>query len=246
MSAAVTAEATERWLRRAIAVAAGLAVLGWIAVRPPESAGDKSPLAIDLPRAEDQASAGVEIDEAIRRPLFWPGRRPVDTAADEAAGAGSEGQQAAPPEEAGFEFVATMLESEQRFAIIRSLTSGIHRVQEGDSVDGWQVSGISPRGISLRSEEGTLELEPPAKPTVTLSEAQKSPAAQPVAAAPAEPQAQGNRREGRGRENRDRRNRDRGGRPQQPDAITPEQMSEAMKSLGERLQGFGQIKGETP
>ena len=75
-------------------------------------------------------------------------------------------------ETSSIHFVATLLENDLQFALVRSDLSGVHRVQVGDNVDGWDVVHIDVARVSLASlDGGKLELEPPEKPQFTMVEA---------------------------------------------------------------------------
>jgi hypothetical protein len=149
-----------------------IAVTVWEAAYLPNSIAARR--AAPLPAAAapaDHRPGGVVArreggDDAITaRPLFQIDRRPyvpdVPQPGDE------ESKAAESPRLGTLSLSAIVITAEERMALIRSDAGKIERIAEGDEIDGWTLTAISPEGVSLEHSGQVQRLEfkhPEAKP----------------------------------------------------------------------------------
>jgi hypothetical protein len=105
---------------------------------------DKSALQPALPR---------DLSPLFDRPLFSQTRRPP---AEPDTPPATEPAAATPPE---FVLRGVIVSPQSRRALLQTSGDGkLSRVREGETVEGWEVTAISPRKVTLRQAENVIEI----------------------------------------------------------------------------------------
>lgn len=101
-------------------------------------------------------------DELTRRPLFNPDRVP-----DPAGGVAAAGITAGTPalgDLSGYRVVGIAGDSATRLALVRNAGGGTLTLRRGDTLEGWTVTGIDARGVSISGGGRTEVLAIPRAP----------------------------------------------------------------------------------
>lgn len=101
-------------------------------------------------------------DELTRRPLFNPERVP-DPAGGVATAGGTTGASAL-GDLSGYRVVGIAGDSATRLALVRNAGGGTVTLRRGDMLEGWTVSGIDARGVSISGGGRTEVLAIPRAP----------------------------------------------------------------------------------
>lgn len=121
-----------------------------------------------IPIAETINTDGYEA--VISRPLFNPERRPapVEAATDESAPATTE----APVQTGDLNLSAVILTDNQQIALLqKSNDSKLHRLNVGESLDGWIIESIDPDQVKLQRGSETKVVKIIMKKSTAVSKA---------------------------------------------------------------------------
>jgi hypothetical protein len=132
----------------------GLCWFAWVEwneqprVAGPGASGVAPGLAVEpyQPPVADPVAPLADLSETLQRPLFTPERRPAQ---DEPAPvvAPATDLPRTPP---SFELTAVVLANGERVALLKALGAGqLHRLRQGESVDGWTLTEVRPDGVVL-------------------------------------------------------------------------------------------------
>ena len=103
----------------------------------------------------------VDYVEIIERPLFMEDRRPfVPPEVVSPAKPRTRKAPASRKEEQIFNLSAIIITDEKRIALLESgREKKLHKVSQGDELDGWTISNIAPNRISMQKGTETREME---------------------------------------------------------------------------------------
>lgn len=135
-----------------LAVALGFYVL----IEPePLNVSERDRIKLAVPTFDSFRDGPLDYAEAVARPLFWKGRRPVAEVAEASA---ADGQSSA-AEAAKFEFLGSVKGGDAPRVLLRSGDTVV-TLKEGEEIAGWKVAGVGKGEVLLQNGTQSLILPP--------------------------------------------------------------------------------------
>jgi len=144
--------------------AAGVVLLAWIGQqwRDPDLVSLEKPAAkpyqgVEIPEPRQFKPAPIgEYQETVERPLLWASRRPIEPPAAPTPQTAAEDEPASPPK--GYRLTGVVISEGEPLALLAK-GEEVLRLREGESVEGWQIAGITTRRVTLRNDQRRLAWE---------------------------------------------------------------------------------------